>query len=242
MRNLSMSLSPTPSSRTQTSALTTSLSYQGVLTQSSWDMTRTSPWLKNVSSSEEWESIYNVIVMLYPGMVLRELKSTMEEVYGFKATWELSSYITNFRRLILYRVDQYKKKFKEWCDQSRLPPKKPRKKIMKAIASREEQKFDSNCNYEKGLIPYSTQVDVAPCSKLVEYFNRDCGTDEVSRCKSKSHSWLRSWSSQRPLRSKGCFAQHSQATRIYSLAWRSLGRIFLRQIRACGLCCCRRCC
>jgi len=42
-----------------------------------------------VSTNKEWEEMHNTMAILWPGMKLEELKSTMEEAYGFCATYVL---------------------------------------------------------------------------------------------------------------------------------------------------------
>ena len=42
-----------------------------------------------VSTNKEWEEMHNAMAILWPGMTLEELKSTMEDAYGFCATYVL---------------------------------------------------------------------------------------------------------------------------------------------------------
>lgn len=39
-----------------------------------------------VSSGEQWDEKYDVLVMLWRGMTLSELQAVMENSYGFRAT------------------------------------------------------------------------------------------------------------------------------------------------------------
>lgn len=39
-----------------------------------------------VSSAEQWDEKYDILVMLWRGMTLSELQTVMEKSYGFRAT------------------------------------------------------------------------------------------------------------------------------------------------------------
>ena len=39
-----------------------------------------------VSSGEQWDEKYDILVMLWRGMTLGELRTVMEKSYGFRAT------------------------------------------------------------------------------------------------------------------------------------------------------------
>ncbi|KAF2249176.1 hypothetical protein BU26DRAFT_313495 [Trematosphaeria pertusa] len=91
-----------------------------------------------VSRSEHWNEFLDVFSMLWDGdrrMTLNQLKSTMEEVYGFWAT-----------------IDQHKKKFKEWYKKGVLKPKYRKRRNSQDIKMIEQ---------EYPLTPASTPDTVA---------------------------------------------------------------------------------
>lgn len=78
-----------------------------------------------VSSGEQWDEKYDILVMLWRGMTLSELRTVMEKSYGFRAT-----------------ENQYKRKFNEWYSKGMLPRKKRRKIVQQAMTGEDERDLE----------------------------------------------------------------------------------------------------
>ena len=130
-------------------------------------------------SEEDWESRKAVISDLYHAHHVTEIKETMEKVHFFKATYISFLFLATDVRLILYSVDQYKKRFQKWG----LKSKRTTDNEYRYMVKKERERRQKNPEKETVFLKEDEPIDPL---KIVRFRKRKrlSDDDEISnRCK-----------------------------------------------------------